>query len=76
MSETNKFFWVIEGDRCYWDGRGVEQHNFGDIHHAVRFADEASASVVKYWLLTAFKVGLRVTSHAWIDPRPELEKPQ
>lgn len=71
MSDSNKYFWVIEGDGCYWDGHGLEQRHFSHIHHAVRFADEASARCVKHWLLAAFSVGLRVTQHAWMEPSDE-----
>lgn len=70
MNETNKYFWVIEGADCYWDGHGVEQHNFTrDIGSAVKFASEDSATCVKCWLLTEFRVGLRITQHAWMYPR-------
>lgn len=66
MSEIG---WLIEGDGVYWNGRGVTQGDFTkDPSGAIRFLRKHDAECIKYWLLSEFKIGLRITEHSWVFP--------
>lgn len=66
---TDGTFWVIETARTeYWDGRkgGTAAGFTPKIKDAAKFYDEASAEVVRCWMLEGVAHTLRSVEHSFI----------
>lgn len=62
------FAWLIEGDRCYWNGHYADGRGFTrNVNEAIRFSREEDADTVKNWLMEPCAFALRTTGHYWLD---------